>query len=132
MLTIRSLSEPRPYLFLGLTGHSALPHGVVLINGVAHKRHLAGSTHAVTNGFEVVQDLLLRDSRRLLLIGDVVATVFLWVFAAVATWRGLTGPKSRFWRGFVWPAVRQSVIVTGGLAAIAIILIQVFAATPRA
>lgn len=130
VLTIRSLSEPRPHLFLGLAGYGALPHGVVLVNGVAHERHLAMSTHAITTGGGVINDLLTRDRRRLLLIGDVAATAFLWVFAAVATWRGLSGRKPRFWRGFVWPAVRQSVTVTAGLAVIAIVLVQVFAAAP--
>jgi hypothetical protein len=132
VLTIRSLSEPRPYVFLGLTGHGALPHGVVLVNGVPHKRHLAGSIHAVATGAGVIQDLFTRDRRRLPLIGDIVASVFLWVFAAVTTWRGLTGSKPRFWRGFVWPAVQQSAIITAGLAAIAIVLLQVFSAMPRA
>lgn len=132
VLTIRSLSEPRPHLFLGLTGRGALPHGVVLVNGVAHERHLAMSTHAITRGDGVIHDLLTRDRRRLLLIGDIATTVFLWVFAAVATWRGLTGHTPRFWRGFVWPAFRQSVIITVGLAAIAVVLIPVFAAAPHA
>ena len=132
VLTIRALGETRTQLFLGLTGYVALPQGLVLVNGVPHKRHLAGSTHAVATGGGVVRDLLTRDRRRLPLIGDIVATVFLWVFATVATWRGLTGSKPRFWRGFVWPAVQQSLIITAGLAAIAIVLLQVFSAMPRA
>lgn len=131
ILTVQSLSEPRLHLFLGLTGHGALPHGVVLVNGVAHKRHFAGSTHAIATGEGVIRDLLTRDRRRLLLVGDIAATVFLWVFAAVATWRGLTGHTPRFWRGFVWPAVQQSVIITAGLTVLAIVLVQVFAAAPH-
>ncbi len=132
VLTIRALSETQPYLFLGLTGHRALPHGVVLVNGVAHERHLAMSTHAIARGDGVIHDLLTRDRRRLPLIGDVVATVFLWVFATVVAWRGLTGSTHQFWRGYVWPAVRQSLIITAGLAVIAIVLLQVLSATPRA
>ncbi|MCY4112948.1 MAG: hypothetical protein OXG33_03275 [Chloroflexi bacterium] len=132
VLTIRALRETRPDVYLGLTGYVALPQGLVLVNGVPHKRHLAGSTHAVARGEGVVPDLLTRDRRRLPLIGDIVATVFLWVFATVATWRGLTGPKPRFWRGFVWPAVQQSVIITAGLAALAVVLLQVYSAMPRA
>ncbi len=131
VLTIRALRETRPYLFLGLAGNSALPYGVVLVNGEPHERRLAMSTHAVANGYQVVQDLLFRDPQRLLLIGDVVVTAFLWVFAAIAAWHGLTGSRARFWRGYVWPAIQQSLIITAGLAVIAIVLLQVFAATPR-
>ena len=132
VLTIRALREGQPHLYLGLTGYVALPQGLVLVNGVPHKRHLAASIHAVARGDGVIRDLLTRDRRRLPLIGDIVATVFVWVFAIVATWRGLTGPKPRFWRGFVWPAVQQSVVIGAGLAAIAIVLLQVFSAVPRA
>lgn len=131
VLTIRALRETRPYLFLGLTGNSALPQGVVLVNGEPHERRLAMSTHAVADGYQVVQDLLFRDPQRLLLIGDVVVTVFLWVFATVAVWRGLAASRARFWRGYVWPAVQPSLIITAGLAVIAIVLLQVLSATPR-
>ena len=132
VLTIRALRETRPDVYLGLTGYAALPQGLILVNGVPHKRHLAGSTHAVASGGGVVRDLLTRDRRRLPLIGDIAATVFLWVFATVATWRGLTGPKPRFWRGFVWPVVQRSVVITAALAALAIVLLQVYSALPRA
>ena len=132
VLTIRSLREARPYLFLGLTGNQALPLGVVLVNGEPHERRLAMSTHAVAHGYQVVHDLLFRDPQRLLLIADVVVTVFLWVFAAVAAWRGLTGSRDRFWRGYVWPAAQQSSIITAGLAVIAIVLLQVLSAAPHA
>ena len=120
------VSEPFPRVHLGLTGDGASPLGQVSVNGVPHRRQLAMSTHALATGGQVIHDLLTRDRRRLFVIGDVVSTVFLWVFAIVAAWRGLSGSKPRFWRGFVWSAARISVLTTAGIAAIAIALLQVF------
>ena len=120
------VSEPFPRVHLGLTGSGASPLGQVIVNGVPHKRRLAMGTHALTTGSQVIHDLFTRDRRRLFVIGELVSSVFLWVFAIVAAWRGLSGSKPRFWRGFVWSAARTSVITTAGIAAIAVGLLQVF------
>ena len=120
------LSEPLPRVHLGLTGSDASPLGEVIVNDRPHQHRLAMSTHVIASGGGVIQDLFTRDPRRLFVVGDVVAMVFLWVFAVVATWRGLCGRKPRFWRGFVWSAARSSALITAGIAAIAIVLLQVF------
>ena len=112
------LSEPFPRVHLGLTGSGASPHGAVIVNDVPHERRLAMGTHAVVRGGEMVRDLFTRDPRRLFVVGDVIAMLFLWVFAVVATWRGLAGPQPRFWRRFVWPVARRSALVTVGLLVI--------------
>ena len=125
-LTIRS--EPSSNVHLGVTRGGMNHAGEAVVNGMPEPNTyaLAMGTHAIVSGGRVIQDLFTRDPRRLFVIGDVVATVFLWVFAVVATWRGLSGPKPRFWRGFVWSAARSSALSTAGIAAIAIVLFQVF------
>lgn len=114
------LSEPFPYVHLGLTGNDSSPLGGVVVNGVEHERQLAMSAYTRATGGRVILDLLTRDPRRLFVIGEVVAMLFLWVFAVMAAWRGLSGPKPRFWRGFVWSAARPSAFVTVGLLVIAL------------
>ena len=125
-LTIRS--EPSSNVYLGVARAGMNHAGEAVVNGMPEPNTyaLAMGTHAIASGGRVIQDLFTRDPRRLFVIGDVVATVFLWVFAVVATWRGLSGPKPRFWRGFVWSAARSSALITAGIAAIAIVLFQVF------
>ena len=125
-LAVSAPSGLRPFVFLGVTGDTANPLGGLVANGVRHERQLAMGTHALASGGRVIHDLLTRDPRRLFVIGDVVAMVFLWVFAVVTAWRGLSGPKPRFWRGFVWSAARSSALTTAGIAALAIVLLQVF------
>ncbi len=125
------LSELLPRVALGLTGSGAGIDGAI-VNGVRHERQLAIGTHARASGAQIVHDLLTRDPRRLFVIGDVVAMVFLWVFAVAATRRGLAGPKPRFWRGFVWSAAQPSLLLTAGIAVIAIVLLQVLSASNRA
>ncbi len=118
------LSEMLPLVALGLTSGGAGIDGAI-VNGMRHERKLAIGTHVRASGAQIVHDLLTRDPRRLFVIGDVVAMVFLWVFAAVATWRGLAGAKPRFWRGFVWRAAQPSLLLTAGIAVVAIGLLQV-------
>ena len=114
------VSEPFPYIHLGLIGSSASPLGGVSVNGIEHERRLAMAIYSRATGGRVILDLLTRDPRRLFVIGEVVAMLFLWVFAVVAAWRGLSWPKPRFWRGFVWSAARRSAFVTVGLLVIAL------------
>ena len=122
------LSELLPRVALGLTGSGAGIDGAI-VNGVRHERQLAIGTHARASGAQIVHDLLMRDPRRLFVIGDVVAMVFLWVFAVAATRRGLAGSKPRF---FVWSAAQPSLLLTAGIAVIAIVLLQVLSASNRA
>ena len=126
------LSEPLPRVHLGLTRRGAGPDDGVIVNEVRHEHQLDMGVHALADGRGVVQDLLTRDPRRLFLIGDVVVTVFLWVFAVAATWRGLSGPKPRFWRDVAWGAARPSLLLTAGLSAIAIAMIPAFGSIPPA
>ena len=85
--------------------------GEAVVNGMPEPNTyaLAMGTHAIVSGGRVIQDLFTRDPRRLFVIGDVVATVFLWVFRRGGP-RGADcpGPKPRFWRGFVWSAAQRS------------------------
>ena len=124
-------SEPLPRVYLGLTGDRAGPHGDVVVNDVPHGRQLAMGVYSIGTGAQVVQDLLVRDPRRLFLLGDVVLTAYVWLFVATVVWRGLTGPPSRFWRGSVWPSVRVSALILAGLIAIAVVILPIgFGYTP--
>lgn len=116
-------SEPLPRVHLGLMGDGAGPHGDVLVNGVPHERQLAAGIYSIGTGAQIVQDLLVRDPRRLFLIGDIVLTAYVWLFVATVVWRGLTGPPSRFWRGSFWPSVRVSALMLAGLMVIALVVL---------
>ena len=118
-------SEPLPRVHLGLTGETAGPHGDAIVNDVPHGRQLAMGIYSVATGGRIVQDLLTRDPRRLFLLGDVVLTLFVWVFVIVAAWRGLTGPSSQFWRGFFWPSARIGALGFAALIAIAIAILPI-------
>ena len=132
--TLTILSDTSSNVHLGVTRGGMNHAGEAVVNGMPEPNTyaLAMGTHAIVSGGRVIQDLFTRDPRRLFVIGDVVATVFLWVFAVVATWRGLSGPKPRFWRGFVWSAAQRSLLVTTGFAPVAIVLLRVLSATPHA
>ena len=125
-LAISAPSDSRPLVFIGITGGAPNLLGGIVVNGVRHERQIAMGTHALASGVRVIHDLLTRDPRRLFVISEIVAMVFLWVFAAVAAWGGLSGPKPRFWRGFVWRAAQRSLLITAGIAAIALALLQIF------
>ncbi len=132
-LAIGVLSGPEPYVFLGLTSGDLNPGSEVVISGAPsrYENKLAMGTYWVGRGGRVLEDLLTRDPPLLFLTTDVVATVFLWVFAVVAAGRGLSGCKPRFWRAFVRGAAQTSVLVTAGLATIAIALLTVLSSTPH-
>ena len=124
-------SEPLPRVHLGLMGDRAGPHGDAVVNDVPHGRQLAMGIYSIGTGAQLVQDLLLRDPRRLFLLGDVVLTAYVWLFVAALAWRGLSGPPSRFWRGSFWPSVRVSALVLVGLIAIALVVLPIgFVYTP--
>ena len=132
-LAIGVLSEPEPYVFLGLTDGDVNPGSEVVLSGAPtrYQNDLAMGTYWVGRGGRVLEELIRSDLRRLLLIGDVAAMVFLWVFAVVTAGRGLSGYKPRFWRAFVRGAAQTSVLVTAGLATIAIALLTVLSSTPH-
>ncbi len=124
-------SEPLPRVHLGLMGDRAGPQGDAIVNDVPHPRQLAMGVYSIGTGAQLVRDLLVRDPRRLFLLGDVVLTAYVWLFAATVVWRGLTGPPSRFWPGVVWPSVRASALVLAGLVAIALVILPIgFGYTP--
>ena len=114
------LAESFPWVFLGLTDSGAGPLGGVFVNEVRHERQLAMGTHVRLSGAGIIGDLLTRDPRRLFVVGEVVATLFLWIFAVAATWRGLAGHPPHFWHRYVWPVARRSALITVGLLVIAL------------
>jgi hypothetical protein len=111
------LADVSPRVSLGLTGGGAGIDGAV-VNDVQHERKLAIGTHVRLSGAGIIGDLLTRDPRRLFVVGEVVATLFLWIFAVTATWRGLAGRQPHFWRRCVWPPARRSALITVGLLVI--------------
>lgn len=119
------VGESPPRVHLGLMGDSAGPHGDVLVDGVPRGRQLAMGVYSIGTGAQIVRDLLVRDPRRLFLIGDIVLTAYLWLFVATLVWRGLTGPPSRFWRGSFWPSVRVSALILVGLMATALVVLPI-------
>jgi len=126
-------SEPLPRVYLGLMGDTAGPHGDAVVDDVPHERQLAMGIYSIGTGAQIVRDLLVRDPRRLFLIGDMVLTAYVWLFVATIVWRGLTGPPSRFWRGSFWPSVRVSALMLAGLFAIALVVLPIgFGYTPPA
>ena len=117
------VDESPPHVHLGLMGDTAGPQGDVVVNGVPHDRQLAMGIYSIGTGAQIVQDLLVRDPRRLFLIGDIVFTAYVWLFVATVVWRGLTGPPSRFWRGSFWPSVRISALMLAGLITVALVVL---------
>ncbi len=119
------VSESSHRVHLGLMGESAGPLGDVMVDGVPQSRQLAMGIYSVGSGAQIVQDLLVRDPRRLFLIGDVVLMAYVSLFVATLVWRGLAAPPARFWRDSFWPSVRVSALIFAGLIAMVLVVLPI-------
>ena len=150
ILTVGVLSGPEPYVFLGLSGSDVNPEGEAVISGAptSHGDDLALRTYwAAQDGrlhpsLSFTSDGQLRQTERglyflteshryWLLVADATLTSFLWLFLIMAAWSGLSDGKSRFWRGYVWPSVRRSALITASLAAFVLVMLPLFAGSPH-
>ena len=125
---------PEPHVYLGVTGSRTNPEGEVVINGAPSRygNGLAMRTYWVGRGSRALGAVVTSHPQLLFPLGDLVVTVFLWVFSIVAAWGGPLVHQPRVWRGFVWGAACRSVLITTSIATIAIALLPVLAAMPRA
>ena len=113
-LAVGVLSGQTPYVFLGLTGGDMIPEASAVVNGATtpHENDLAMRT-AWSGRF--VTMLVQEALRHWLLICELTLYIFLWVALVVATWQGLSGPRPRFWRRFLWPTALTSALITAGI-----------------
>ena len=125
-LAVGVLSAPDPYVFLGLTRDDAIPEGEVLIAGAAtgYGNDLALRTYWTARGLDLVDQVLAH----WLQLADGAATSFLWLFPVAAAWSGLSVGRSRFWRDYVWPAARCSVLILASLVAVILAALPTLAA----
>ena len=110
-LAVGVLSGPMPYVFLGLTGDDVIREGAAVVNGAPTRYADALAMRTFWRG-RFVEVLRMQGPKRLALAGQATVLIFLVVFPIVATWRGLSGRRPRFWRRFVWPAVLTSALIT--------------------
>ena len=109
-------------MFLGLTGGDTIPEGSAVVNGATtpHENDLAMRT-AWSGRF--VTMLVQEALRHWLLICELTLYIFLWVALVVATWQGLSGPRPRFWRRYLWPTILTSALITAGIWIITLALL---------
>ena len=133
-LAVGVLSGPTPHVFLGLTGGDVNPEGAAVVNGAPtrYADDLAMRTYWVGRSNRALEAVLRSHPQLLFSVGDLLVHVFLWVFAIVAAWDGLSDHPPHVWRGFMRGAVRRSVLVTASIAAVVIALFPVMVATPHA
>ena len=110
-LAVGVLSGPLPYVFLGLTSGDVFPQGAAVVSGTPTRNADDLAMRTFWRG-RFVEVLRMQGPKHLALAGQATLLIFLVVFPIVATWRGLSGPKPRFWRRFVWPTVRTSALIT--------------------
>ena len=127
-LAVGVLSGPMPYVFLGLTGGDVTPEGVAVVSG-APTRYADDLAIRTWWTGRLAEEVLAQGPQRLALIGQVILLIFVWVLLVVATWRGLSGRRPRFWRRFVWPAVLTSALITAGILVVALVVLAVLSPT---
>ena len=127
-LAVGVLSGPTPYVFLGLTGGDVIPEGTAVVSG-APTRYADDIAMRAFGDVRGIEWLIPRDSRNWVRIGETTLHIFLWVLLAVATWTGLSGPRPRFWRRFVWRSVLTSALITAGILVIALAFFAVLSPT---
>lgn len=123
-LAVGVLSGPTPYVFLGLTDGDMIPEGSAVVNGATTPAEHDLALRTSWNG-RFVTALVQQARAHWLLIGEVSLYMLLWVAMAVATWLGLSGPQPHFWRGFLWPTVINSALITAGIWIVAFALLAV-------
>ena len=123
-LAVGVLSGPTPYVFLGMVGGDAIPEGTALVSGAPTR---FGDDLAIRTSWSgrFIDGLYPRDPRHWALLGEFVLHLFLWVWLVVIAWSGLSGPRPRFWRRFVWPSVLTSALVTACIVGMTLALLAV-------
>ena len=130
-LTVGLLSGPRPFVFLGLTRGDVIPEGAALVNGEPTRFANDLALRTAWSG-RFIDGMFPHDPRLWGLIGEVIFTLFLWVFVVVLAWIRLSGPWPRFGRRVVWPTVLISALVTTDIIIVALAYIAVRSPTQLA
>ena len=127
-LAIGVLGGPTPYVFLGLTDGATIPEGAAVVSGAPTRHEDDLAMRTVGNG-RFVERMFSQDQRNWKLTGEAGLVIFLWVFLVVATWAGLSGPRPRFWRGFVAPTVFTSALIMVGFLSVTSTLLLILTPT---
>lgn len=128
-LTVGVLSGTLPYVFVGLTDGDVIPEGAAVVSGAStpHGGDLAIRTAWVGRYPDAVGSML--DPQRWVLIAEAILLAFLGLFAVVATWRGLSGSRTRFWRRLIWPAAATSALIVAGIVIVTLSILATDAPT---
>ena len=118
-LAVGVLSGPTPFVFLGLTGGDAIAEGAAVVSG-APTPFLDDLAMRTTWNGRFIEGLLPNVRIYWLSFVEVIFHIFMWAFLVVAVWNGLSCPRPRFWRSFVWPSVFASALITAGIVSIAL------------
>ena len=130
-LTVGLLSGPRPFVFLGLTRGDVIPEGAALVNGEPTRFANDLALRTAWSG-RFIDGMFPHDPRLWGLIGEVIFTLFLWVFVVVLAWIRLSGPWPRFGRRVVWPTALISALVTADIIIVTLAYIAVRSPTQLA
>ncbi len=129
-LTIGVLGDSRPWVFLGLADGDLNPEGAAIVSGEPeqHGSALAMTTYWTGRAFLTHMGGADSDPRRIAFAVDLAVTTFLWIFAAFATERGISGCQPRFWNGYVVDTLWRSLLVTSGIAILGMLLLPMLLA----
>ena len=128
-LTVGVLSGELPYVFLGLTSGDVIPEGAAVVSGAStpNGADLAIRTAWVGRYHDVVRSML--DPQRIVLVVEAIVLIFVGLFAVAATWRGLAGSQTHFWRGSVWPPAATSALIVAGIVIVTLSILAMDAPT---
>jgi len=123
-LSVGVLGGPEPWVFLGLTGAGAKSDSAVKISGERSRFGdvLAMTTYWTGRAFLTHMGGADSDPRRIVFAVDLAITTFLWVFAVLATERGISGHQAGLWSRDLTEALWRSVMVTTGIATVGMLL----------